>query len=136
LFSNVSKFNKGKENLNSLLAFQKPDHNKFGIGFVKSRPPFHVSHAPKHKHHAYLYASSSKHKPTKICNNLNTCDSIFRHSSHVSTPSTFIWIPKNTSMHVRDKYILDFRQNICKSENYFCINRGKPNSKWVWFPKS
>lgn len=138
MFSNVSKFNKGKENLNNLLTFQKPAYDRLGIGFVKSRFHTHVSHVYRHRHHAYLYASSSKYKHAKASRNdkLISCDDSTRHRSHVSTPSTFIWIPKNTSMHVRNKYILDFRQNICNSENYICINRGKPNSKWIWSPKN
>jgi hypothetical protein len=137
MFSNVSKFNKGKENLNNLLSFQKPSHDRLGIGFVKSRTHAHVSHISRNVHHAYLYANSSRSKHVRISSNikLNACDNNIRNRSHSSTPSIFMWIPKNVSMHVRNKYVLDFKQNICNSDNYICVDKGKPNSKWIWSPK-
>jgi hypothetical protein len=130
IFSNVSKFNKGKENLTNLLSFQKPAHDRLGIGFVKSRPHTHVSHVSRYGHHAYLYANSSRSKHVR-----NACDNSIRNRSQSSIPSIFMWIPKNVSMHVRNKYVLDFKQNICNSDNYICVDKGKPNSKWIWSPK-
>ena len=52
-----------------------------------------------------------------------------------SQKSNFIWVPKNACLIDRNFYISDFKKNICKSVNYLCKNKGKPNSNWVWFPK-
>ena len=44
LLKNVTKFNKGKENLNVLLSSQKMSNNHFGLGFSKDKifKPTHV----------------------------------------------------------------------------------------------
>jgi len=133
---NVSKFNKGKENLNSLLSFQKPSNNRLGIGFVKAKSHSHAFHASKNVNHAYMYSniSRNKHINTDRSFNLNVCSSV-KNRLPTSTPSMFIWVPKHASVHDRNKYILDFRQNICNSDKYVYINKGKPNSKWIWTPK-
>jgi len=72
---NVSKFNKGKENLNNLLSFQKSSNNRLGIGFIKEKFKNH-SHAiriSKNVNHAFMYAKSSS-KNKNISSNLNDYD--------------------------------------------------------------
>ena len=44
ILKNVTKFNKGKENLNDLLSYQKMSNNHFRLGFSKDKiyKPTHV----------------------------------------------------------------------------------------------
>ena len=37
LLIKVTKFNKGKENLNDILSYQKVSYNHFGLGFSKDK---------------------------------------------------------------------------------------------------
>jgi hypothetical protein len=144
MFLNVTKFNKGKENLNSILSIQKPLHDKVGIGFIKPKHT-HVSRISKPIHHAYKYAKPYRPKTGTFRNHIkpSICDNLILHRSHDTirtshdrTHSIPIWVPKNLSSHDRNTYILDYRKTICNSEHYFLSYKGRSNPTWVWFPKN
>ena len=52
---NVTKFNKGNENLNDLLSSQKIFNNHFGLGFFKDKYEkyFHVHVYKNNNHNSY-----------------------------------------------------------------------------------
>ena len=37
--------------------------------------------------------------------------------------------------HSRNTYIANYKNSICNSPNYIYVNKGKPNSNWIWTPK-
>jgi hypothetical protein len=142
---NVGKFNKGKENLDNLLSFQKPLSNKFGLGFnSKSKLNGNIANSYSNiniekQNHALLYSKfvksnnindyAKKNESMHVSYNRN----IFKISKH--RKSSYIWIPKNFSLEEKNDYIASYKKVVCNSSNYICHNIGKPNSYWVWFPK-
>jgi len=144
--NNVGKFNKGKENLNNLLSFQKISNNRHGLGFSTKKISNHVSTSISNNHisnvkknHAFLYSRFVKSSHNYDYDSYNN-KSISMHKSspflHNITHSMFMWIPRNISLNDKNEYISNYKNKICDSVNYFCINKGKPNSKWIWSPKS
>jgi FtsZ-binding cell division protein ZapB len=141
---NVGKFNKGKENLNNLLSCQKSSNNKQGLGFMfKSNLNSKIvsssySTNKVKQNHALLYSrfvkSTNSHN---YANNDKKNDYmhvsynkvVSKYSDH--NQSSYIWIPKNSSLEDKNDYIANYKKNVCNSSNYLCYNKGKPNSYWV-----
>jgi hypothetical protein len=143
--NNVVKFNKGKEDLDNLLSFQKPLSNKFGLGFnSKSKLNCNIANSYSNinigkQNHALLYSKFVKSNNmvdyAKYNDSMHALDN--RNVSKYSNlrKSCYLWIPKNLCMNDRNVYISNFKRNVVNSENYISHNIGKPNSYWVWFPK-
>ena len=137
--SNVGKFNKGKEDLNSLLSFQKNSNSRHGLGFSSklSSKTNDVSYSNIYQiskvknNYAFLYSRFVKSSKNQNFENYDNS----KVSMHKYSPSLYLWIPKNISLIDRNDYIVDYKKNICNSVNYLCKNKGKPNSNWIWFPK-
>ena len=138
---NVRKFNKGKENLNNLLSYQKPLNNKQGLGFnsktkLNSNIASSSSSINKVKqNYAFLYSifvkSKNNHDYAKFDKNDDTMHVSYKkvvskYSNH--NKSCYIWIPKDLSLEDKNDYIEDYKKNICNSSNYICHNIGKQNS--------
>ena len=147
---NVGKFNKGKENLNNLLSYQKSSNNKQGLGFtskssLNSNVEIISSSSSQNikKKHAFIYSRFVKSTNNHTYANYekkNDSMHIPYKSSIVASKndyhqSSFLWIPKNSSLEDKNAYIADYKKNVCDSIKYICYNKVKPNSYWVWFPK-
>jgi hypothetical protein len=106
--NNVSKFNKGKQDLENLIKISKPSSNKNGIGFK----------------------NSSKQKE-KVAKNLSYKKTKSLPKSTFNTKIIKIWIPKTNNHLIRQKYINNYMENVVYNKNY--IYKGTKPS-WVWLP--
>jgi len=137
--NNVSKFNRGKENLDNLLSYQLSSNNKQGLGYKSiGNVVASTSHMIKNKS-TLLYSrfvkSNTRSDDMNVCSN-----SISLHdrssSKKINVKSNFIWIPKTISKFDKVKYVNDYMISVCNSNDYISHNLGKPNAYWVWFPKN
>ena len=89
ILKNVTKFNKGKENLNDLLSYQKISNNHFGIGFSKD----------KFEKSIHVGLDFSNHKSTCVFEkNHNPYNSFVKRNADTISKrikNKYIWIPKN-----------------------------------------
>ena len=112
---NISKFNKGRENLSNIIENSQSTSNKRELGYTQKYI------APHRRVQNKKILSSPK-------NNIVNPKRIDR------TNSIKIWVPKTNNSLIRNKYIKSFLENVHKSQNY--IYKGNTESIWVWFPKT
>jgi CTP:phosphocholine cytidylyltransferase-like protein len=99
-----------------LLSFQKVSNNRHGLSFsskVISKSHYASSSTSHHvfkekKNHAFLYSRFVK---SSHALSYDTYDhkNIFMHNS---SPSIYMWIPKNSSLDDRIAYIYDYKNNV------------------------
>ena len=126
LLKNVTKFNKGKENLNMLLSSQKMSNNHFGLGFSKDNmyKPTHVGIG---------FSKTNFVKSTHLHNPYNSF--VKRNDISKRIRCKYIWVPKNLNNVDKNVYIASYIHDVCNSKNYVYTNKWKPNSNWIWVPK-
>ena len=143
--NNVVKFNKGKEDLDNLLSYQKPLNIKHGLCFnSKSKLCSNIASPSSNinivnQNHASLYSRFIKSNDivdyAKCDDSTHVLNNIVVSKYSKLRKSCYLWIPKNLCINDRKLYVSNFKKNVINSENYISYNIGKPNSYWVWFPK-
>src|SRR5574338_627911 len=138
LNTEVTKFNKGQNDLNMILSSSRPLHNKNGLGYnhrnstryafmynknvsattkfrVKSKSNFHRNSKTAMTNNVYNFFRSTK----SLTGNMN--------KNYLS-----IWVPVNWKN--REKCINNYFDMVVNNKNY--IYKGTTTPKWVWFPKN
>jgi len=123
LSTNISKFNKGKENLSQLINSSKPSNNKKGLGFDKIK-----SKIPESKNTS-LY--SNFHKSGKKIQSITSKKKSYAQKFE-NQRSIKIWIPKSNYVLIRQKHINKFLIEVHLNKNFKFQNSTKPS--WVWLP--
>ena len=108
---NVSKFNKGRENLPRIVENSQSISNKHGLGYKKKVKKSQSSNLNKVK---------SNKTPTSL--------------NRLVSNTISIWIPKTNNKLIRKKYISSFIEDVHNNKNYIYKRDTKPT--WVWFPKT
>ena len=101
IFKNVSNFNKGRENLSSILENSQSSNNKSGLGFKKQNN----------------FAKSR-------INNI-------KKTVYPNTKTIKIWIPKTNSVLIKNKHIKMFMETVHNNKNYIYKGNSEPLWVWL-----
>ena len=93
LLNKVTKFNKGKENLNDILSYQKVSYNHFGLRFLKDK-------------HIGLGCSKNNIERTTHVYKKNNDNSFVK--KNMKSKYKYIWISKNLNNMDKKTYIISY----------------------------
>ena len=118
ILKNVTKFNKGKENLNDLLSYQKISNNHFTLRFSKDK-------IYKTTNVGLGFSKTNFVKSTHFYNNNPYNSFVKRKTNTISKRirNKYIWIPENLNNVDKNAYIASYIHDVCNSVNYVYTNK-------------